>query len=217
MADIFVAIDAAAADDTAGDAAAMMRDDPQLARVHGGTDGVTPVLHAMYQQKFALARSLADAAGALDLAEAAAIGDVVQVRDRLASGVGVDSRTPDGFTPLHLAAFFGAPTVVAELIGAGADLDAVAENAMRVQPLHAATAGRHGDCAALLIDAGADVNGAQRDGYTPLHSAAANGDAALVDRLLAAGAAGEARNDDGQTAADLASAAGHQEVAARLG
>lgn len=213
MSDVFATIDAG--DDAA--AVAMVRDDPQLARRHGGADGVTPVLYAMYRHKFELARALADAAGALDLADASAVDDVAQVRSRLAAGAAVDGRTPDGFTPLQLAAYFGAPAAAAELIGAGADLNSVAENPMRIQPLHAAAAGRHRDIAMLLIDAGADVNAKQSHGWTPLHSAAANGDGELVDRLVAAGSHPAATNDDGKTAADIATDSGHAEIAARLG
>jgi uncharacterized protein len=213
MSDVFTTIDAG--DDAA--AVAMVRDDPRLARVRGGDDGVTPVLYAMYRRRFELAKALADAAGPLDLAEAAAIDDVAQVRSRLAAGAAVDDRTPDGFTPLQLAAYFGAPAAAAELIDAGADLDAVAQNPMRIQPLHAAAAGRHANVAALLIDAGADVNAKQSHGWTPLHSAAANGDDDLVARLVAAGADPAATNDDGKTAADVATASGHEELAARLG
>ncbi|HEY7175986.1 MAG TPA: ankyrin repeat domain-containing protein [Micromonosporaceae bacterium] len=212
MSDIFAAIDA---DDNAT-AIALLRNDPAIARAHGGSEGVTPVLHAMYQYKFDLARALAREAGALDLAEAAAIDDAAQVRERLIAGVEPDRRTSDGFTPLQLAAYFGAPTAAVELIAAGADVNAVADNPMRIQPLHAAAAGRHGDVAALLIDAGAAVNGKQRHGWTPLHSAAANGDETLVTRLLAAGADPAATNDDGHTAADVATEGEHHEVAARL-
>ncbi len=212
MSDVFTTIDAG--DDAA--AVAMIRDDPQLARLHGGDDGVTPVLYAMYRHKFELAKAMADAAGVLDLAEAAAVDDVAQVRSRLAAGATVDDRTPDGFTPLQLAAYFGAPAAAAELIHAGAELNSVAANPMRIQPLHAAAAGRHGNVAALLIDAGADVNAKQSHGWVPLHSAAANGDVDLVDRLIAAGADPAATNDDGKTAADVATASGHEDLAARL-
>jgi uncharacterized protein len=213
MSDVFTMIDAG--DDAA--AIAMVRDDPHLARRHGAADGVTPVLYAMYRHKFELAKALADAAGTLDLAEAAAVDDVAQVRSRLAAGAAVDGRAPDGFTPLQLAAYFGAPAAAAELIAAGADLNTVAANPMRIQPLHAAAAGRHGDIAGLLIDAGAEVNAKQSHGWTPLHSAAANGDGELVDRLIAAGADPAATNDDGKTAAEIATDSGHEKIAARLG
>jgi ankyrin repeat protein len=212
MSDVFAAIDAG--EDAA--AVAMVRDDPQIARTVGGTDGVTPVLHAMYRHKFDLARALATAAGTLDFADAAAVDDVAQVRGYLAAGVAADQRTGDGFTPLQLAAYFGAPAAAAALIHAGADVNAIAENPLRIQPLHAATSGGHTDLAILLIDAGAEVGGKQRHGWTPLHSAAANGNAVLVDRLIAAGADGQATNDDGRTSADVATEHGHEDIAARL-
>ena len=69
---------------------------------------------------------------------------------RAGRGRPVDGRTADGFTPLQLAAYFGAPGAAADLIAAGADVDAVADNPMRIQPLHAAAAGRH---SAVALDA----------------------------------------------------------------
>lgn len=201
----------------------LLRDDPAL---HGARHetGVAPVLYAMYAHQFALARAIAAAktmhGGALDLAEAAAIDDADEVGALIAASGGaaaVDARTPDGFTPLQLAAYFGAPAAASALIAAGADIDAVSDNAMRIQPLHAAAAGRHGDVAMLLIDKGADVSGRQRHGWTPLHSAAHNGDGDLVEALIAAGADATTTNDDGLTPAEVAAEAGHPSIAARLG
>jgi ankyrin repeat protein len=162
------------------------------------------VLGALYQGQRDLARRLADDADSLTLPEAAALDEVDRVRELLDRGEDPDARTPDGFTPLHLAAFFGAPRVAALLLERGADPGATADNPMRVQPLHSAAAGRHDDIALLLIDAGADVNARQQAGYTPLQAAAANGATELVRALLKAGADPQARNDAGASAADLA-------------
>ena len=101
------------------------------------------VLGALYQGQRDLARRLADEADGLTLAEAAALDEVDRVRELLDEGGDVDARTPDGFTPLHLAAFFGAPRVAALLLEHGADAGATADNPMRVQPLHSAAASRH--------------------------------------------------------------------------
>jgi ankyrin repeat protein len=174
------------------------------------------VLGALYQGQRDLARRLADEAGSLTLPEAAALDEVDRVEELLDKGSDADARTPDGFTPLHLAAFFGAPRVAALLLERGADPAATADNSMRVQPLHSAAAGRHHDIAVLLIDAGADVNARQQAGYTPLQAAAANGDAALVRALLKAGADPHAPNDAGATPADLATERGHHDLAAEL-
>jgi ankyrin repeat protein len=205
--DIFQAIEM---DDT--DAAIAFLDaDPALA-TSTSEEKATPILHAMYHQNDALAHALADRVtangGAINLHEAAAIDDAARVRELLAAGGTVDGRTLDGFTPLQLAAFFGAPEAAADLIGAGADVNAVADNPMRIQPLHAAAAGRNTDVAVMLIEAGADVNARQRHGWTPLHTAAQHGDAELVTALLAAGASATVANDDGRTPADLAVDAG---------
>src|SRR5437016_3937895 len=138
------------------------------------------VLGALYQGQRDLARRLADEADSLNLAEAAALDELDRARELLDGGDDADARTPDGFTPLHLAAFFGAPRVAALLLARGADPAAVADNPMRVQPLHSAAAGRHHDIAVMLIAAGVDVNARQQGGYTPLQAAAANGDAELA-------------------------------------
>jgi ankyrin repeat protein len=95
-------------------------------------------------------------------------------------------------------------------------VNARSDNDFAVLPLHSAVAGGHGDVAALLIEAGADVNARQRHGWTPLHGAAQNGAIETVERLLAAGADPTARNDDGVSAAALAAGAGHADLAARL-
>jgi ankyrin repeat protein len=74
----------------------------------------------------------------------------------------------------------------------------------------------HEDVARLLVDAGAAIDTAQRDGYTPLMGAAQNGPGDTVDLMLARGADPRAYNVDILTAAELAERAGHPDVAARI-
>jgi ankyrin repeat protein len=196
-------------------ASAMLAADPSLAS-ELGEEGATPVLHALSRQNDSVAHALAAqikcSGGLLTLAEASGLDDVEVVRAALAAGAPVDGRTPDGFTPLQLAAFFGAPQAAQALIAAGADVNAVADNPMRIQPLHAAAAGQHGEIATMLIEAGAAVDTAQRHGWTPLHTAAHNGDAELARELLAAGAPVDVTNDDGRTPADVAIEAGYPDL-----
>jgi ankyrin repeat protein len=178
--------------------------------------GPTPVLWALYHGHGELARRLAERVGPLDLAEAAALDDPQRIAQLLDAGAPVDGRTPDGYTPLQLAAFFGGPAAAALLLERGADPSAVADNPMRIQPLHAAVSGRHHDIAARLIAAGVDVNARQQGGYTPLLAAAGNGDAALVRALLDAGADPELADDAGIRPAASAAERGHHALAAEL-
>lgn len=183
-------------------------------------DGVKATLHALYRGRADLAGIIAERLPAPDIFEAAALGRAARVIELLRADPGAATRrSPDGFTALHLPAFFGPPDAVAicrALLEAGGDVNARSANEMSVVPLHSAVAGNHADVAAVLIEAGADVNATQRHGWTPLHGAAQNGATGTVERLLAAGADSAARNDDGVTAADLARQAGHVELAERL-
>ncbi|MEO6712534.1 MAG: ankyrin repeat domain-containing protein [Mycobacteriales bacterium] len=185
--------------------------DPAVVR-HRNAEGIAPIVWAAYVGKPDIGSVLAAAVGQLDLAEAAVLGRTDDVRRLLDSGTPVDEMTPDGFTALHYAAFFGHPDLARLLIERGATIDVAARNDMHVMPLHSAAAGAHHEVAVLLIDAGADVNAAQRHGWTPLHSAAEHGDEALAKALLAHGANPAARAEDGTTPVELASSGGHTEL-----
>src|SRR6185312_11699719 len=89
------------------------------------------------------------------------------------------------------------------LLDADAPVAEPSRNPMSVQPLHAATAGRHAELVWLLIASDAPVNARQPGGWTPLHAAAANADLESIKALRAAGADPGAVNDDGNTPADL--------------
>ena len=190
--------------------------EPALARARRPGDGTTPIMFALYQGHVAMARAIAGQVAELDLAEAAALDHAERVRGLLAGGADVDQRSPDGFTPLQYAAYFGAPEAAAVLLEAGADVHAVAGNPSRVQPLHAAVAGRCHPVVRRLVAAGADVNARQQGGFTPLHSAALNGDEDTVHALLDAGADPARATDEGVRPADLAASSGHEPLAELL-
>ena len=140
----------------------------------------------------------------LTIFEAAAVGDLERVHELLLlEGGFVDLWSPDGFTALHLAAFFGHQDVAAELLRRGADANAVARNPMQVQPLHSAAAADHTGICRLLLDHGADPNSRQEGGFRPIHAAAQNGNDELYDLLVERGADQEGATDDGRTAADF--------------
>jgi ankyrin repeat protein len=140
----------------------------------------------------------------LTLFEAAAVGDTARVHELLLLEAGfVDLWSPDGFSALHLASFFGNVDVAAELLRRGADVGAVSRNELEVQPLNSAAAGGHTDVARLLLDHGADANARDAAGFAPLHAAAQAGNDELYELLVAHGADQEAEAADGRTPADL--------------
>lgn len=151
----------------------------------------------------------------LDVFEAAALGRVDRLEALLDGDPGlVSAWAEDGFTPLHLSAFFRHPEAARLLVERGALVDVVARNEeLQVTPLQSAAASREEESAALLLERGADPNVQQRGGFTALHAAARNGDEPLAELLLAHGADRAIAADDGRTAADFARDAGHENLA----
>ncbi len=202
-----------------GDAAGLkelLAGDPSLAE---GVDdaGVSLLLQARYRGENELVEILRAAKPSLDLFEASALGDVTRVVELLdAEPYRVSEQAPDGFTALHLAAFFGQPSAAQILLDRDADVNAEADNSSQVQPLHSAAAGRDARGVQVLLDGGADVDARQRGGWTPLTAAAQNGDLDIVRALLATGADPSLRTDDGRSSFDLAEAEGHAEVLSAL-
>ena len=198
---------------------AILAEAPSLASSRD-EEGVSAVLHALYHGRAALAEMIAAVARELDVFEAAALGHADRVRELLTGDPSLArAQSPDGFTALHLPAFFGGEgTAEASraLIEAGADVSARSDNSFWVLPLHSAASGGHAEIVELLLEAGAEPDPRQRHGWTPLHAAAQNGDLRSLDALLAAGADPELRNDAGQSALDLARAGGDDELIARL-
>lgn len=174
-------------------------------------DGVSATLYSLYYREPEIAESLANSGAEMTVFEASALGRAETLRELLASDSAQGNAvSPDGFTPLGLAAFFGQPETARMLLEHGADPNIVSRNAMRVAPLHSAVAAQRLDIAEELLRHGADVNAAQADDFTPLHEAAQNGQVAMIDLLLRHGADLHARKSDGQTPLDVARAAGQQ-------
>lgn len=182
----------------------LLAEQPEL--VHAkDDDGASAILIAAYWSKRDVAEVLLAHEPRLNVFEAAAVGSLGHVKQLLAAERALaHTCSHDGFTPLHLAAFFGHTDVVVFLLAQNADVNAVARNPMKVQPLHSAAAGNHIEICRALIEHGADVNARQQGGFTPLHSAAQNGNAELVTLLLRHGAHPGATTDDGKTARDFA-------------
>jgi ankyrin repeat protein len=156
---------------------------------------VSPLLQAKYRGDDAEAERLLAANPELDVFEASAFGWLDRLRELLVEDLDrAREYSPDGFTALHLAAFFGQPEAARTLLDAGADPHAVARNSMRVQPLHSAVAARNLEAAHLLLDAGADPNVSQQDEFTPLDGAIQNEDVAMEQLLRDHGATVRSRS-----------------------
>ena len=197
----------------------LLKADPRLL-VARDPMGNTALIIAVNSGHEALADLLFDAGVEPGLHEAAAIGDIGRVRaalDRHPRQLDTDS--PEGFTPLALAAHFGHLEVLRLLIDRGADVNRVATHRLAVTPLHAALFGRQVDAALLLIERGADVtlarggSGWKRAGWTALHYAAGMGFRTLVQPLLDRGADPSRPDEEGKTPLDVAIDANHSGIA----
>lgn len=212
VAAFFAAVDAGDAETVAR----LVTADPSLASARGA-DGVSALLHARYRFHREVLDALLAADPDMDAFDAAALGHIDRLRHRLEEDPArVSAVSADGFTALHLAAFFGKVEAARILLEGGASASAYGANDFANQPLHAAAAGRHIEVCRLLLAAGADVNATQHGGYTPLHEAAGSGDVELAELFLSAGADPRAVTTDGRTPADVADGAGHPDLARRL-
>src|SRR3954452_20510742 len=108
-----------------------------------------------------------------DILQATSAGDSARLSQLLGRDATLaSSYGNDGWTPLHLAAFYGHCQIVEALLEAGASLNARSRNFMDNLPLHTAVAGKRADLVRMLLARGAGVNSRQDGGWTPLHEAA---------------------------------------------
>jgi ankyrin repeat protein len=156
---------------------------------------------------------LVDADPTLAIFAVAILGDTERLETLLTGNRSLASAvSTDGWTPLHLAAFFGKVAAARLLLNKGAAVTARSTNPMANTPLHAAAAGQHADIVKLLLEHGAAPNARQNGGWTPLHSAAQNGDIESARALIEGGADPSVRADNNQQPMDLALTAGRQSM-----
>jgi ankyrin repeat protein len=150
------------------------------------------------------------------------------VRLLLSHGADVNERGRSGgpfhVTPLMLGATLGRVAIVAELIHAGAQVDAQDEEGFTA--LHHAAARGHRGVVESLIAARADVHARSAAGETPLMLASRplfgevgeglGGDLGTVELLLRAGSDVSARSATGKTALSIAQEARLTDVIALL-
>ncbi len=197
-------------------AGALLQGDPGL-RSATGPSGESLVMHAYYVGAAELVPLLLGGRS-MDAAESAAMGDVAALDSALLRDpASLGRHTADGWTPLHLAAFFGRDGATAFLIDAGAPLATLSRNATGNTPLHAALAGVGlASVVKRLVMAGADVSATGEGGIMPMHIAASRGDEVMCELLVARGADAHATMTDGTTPAQLAAARGFVELGEKL-
>jgi ankyrin repeat protein len=194
---------------------AMVSADPGLVDSRSRT-GESAILTAVYHGQKEIVNLLVARGAPMTIFEASAAGEVERVERLIAESAALDGHSADGWTPLHLAAFFGYAKIAELLLAHGADVTARSRNSNGNTPLHAALAGNHKFVAGLLIGGGADVNAADAAGWRPLHLAAANNNLDAMKALVAQGADVHAANAQGQTPLSLAQEKNHREAAALL-
>jgi len=199
-----------------GDLAAVraaIEHDPSLLDATNAT-GQSAFLLAKYYRQEEIARYLLTLNPKLDVFTACVAGrtDAV-IEESNRNPVLLEAHSSDGWTALHLAAFFGHAELASALLDRGAQVDARSTNSMQNTPLHAAVAGGKLEAVKLLLNRGADVNASQQGGWTALQAAAQNGNREMVEVLLAHGADLHARASNNQSALDLALSQGHHELA----
>jgi ankyrin repeat protein len=175
--------------------------------------GLSPLTAALYHGKQNTVEWLLERGVSVTIHEAAALGD----DETLAYLLDYEPKllmqfSFDGWTPLHLAAFFGGYEAAQLLINRGADVDAQSSNPLSNMPIHAAAAGNRTNMVMLLLEHGANPNVRQGGGWTPLHQAADHCDVGMVKLLLHHGADPDAVRDDGKTARSIAEEKGYDEI-----
>lgn len=169
----------------------LLREDPVLLRARN-EHGDSLLLAAAYAGRQEITDLLIEKGLAADFFEATALGLGERVRSEIEADPSLTrAYSHDGWTALHLAAFFGRRDLAALLIDRGADVDARSRSerfARANTPLHAAAANRQTEVARLLMERGADVNARDGSGFTPLALAANNRNDILVMELLERGA-----------------------------
>jgi uncharacterized protein len=145
---------------------ALLADDPAAAAAHD-EHGLTVVMRAAYRGP--------DVLGAVLAAD-----PLLEPFDRIVAGQSEglpapDAWTPDGFTPLHIAAFAHNVDAARKLLSDGADPNVIATASFaRVTPLGTCAFAGATEVARVLLEHGADRTLTADDGFTPLDSALAN-------------------------------------------
>lgn len=165
--------------------------------------GMTPLMHAAVVGSREAMAMLLDKGASVNAANSAgvtalmmSVTDIDKVNLLLAKGADANAVTKRGRSALLLAAMSdGSAPIVRLLITKGANPKVV--DAIKVNPLHAATRGNDMETIRIIADAGVSVNDADFAGLTPLIASASIGNVQSVKLLLAKGANVNAVSGDG--------------------
>jgi len=166
--------------------------------------GVSAILVCLYEWNLEMLEILLAAGPQLDIFESAALGKTTRLEELVAAEPELASSfSADGFTPLHLACFYGHHDVVAYLLDRGADPRARSRNDRAGTALHEAANTGQSDILMMLLAHGAGVNATDSNGLTALHLAASKGFVDIVEMLLGVGAI-HCNDGEGRKPRDLA-------------
>ncbi|XP_067292135.1 ankyrin repeat domain-containing protein 27 isoform X2 [Pseudorasbora parva] len=122
-------------------------------------------------------------------------------------GLGVNSSSADGFTPLHVAALHGHAALVSLFTRRGANINA--RNNQSATPLHLACQNSHIQAVSALLECNAKLNKKDHYGNTPLIHACLKGNLEIATILLESGALVNVGNNHGNTGLHEAVRGGH--------
>ena len=163
-------------------------------------NGVSAILLALYYGHQDIAQAIAAKKGGLDIFEASVLGKLERLKSLIEQDSAlVETYSPDGFTPVALAAYLGQKSVTEYLIEKGANVNAIAKNATGFTALTGAVANNHVEISKILVKRGANVNHRYEGGVSPLMEACLNGNLELVNFLLENGADPSAKTKDEKT------------------
>ena len=101
----------------------LVTEEPTRANARGA-NGESAILTAVYHRQKEIASLLVARGAALTIFEACAAGEIDRVERLIESGSSVNQLSDDGWSPLHLAAFFGHTKVAEILLADHADVRA---------------------------------------------------------------------------------------------